>query len=200
MKYATLLVVCLSAILAFSTGCSSRPKSSEQDRLYYNHGGDTLRRKRTETRTVTEKVWNKDTQKYDEVSSTKTLTVLEIEREDGTIIDYEASIDLANRLREGAPIPTLTHEEAARAGLIGDCVLVNKVVQGGAADRAGVQEDDLIISYNGEPALGYKRTLELIDQTTPEDRVKIVVERDGQQLQLEGDGGQLGVEIEDEWR
>lgn len=195
-----ILLFTLCLLLGAATGCSSRPKSTEQDRLYYNHGGDTLRRKRVEQRTYTEKVYNSQTKVYDRVTKTRTVTVLEIEREDGTIVDYEASAETGNQLTEGKKIPTLTNEQAAAAGLIGDSCLVNKVVAGGAGDAAGIREDDLIITYNGQQALGYKRTMELIDATKPDQLVKIVVERDGQQLQLEAAGGPLGVEIEDNWK
>lgn len=204
MKTFVLCLLCVVALLASLPGCSSRPKASEEDTLYANYGGDTLRRKRTETRTedVTDRVYNDATGKWENRtrSETKTVTVLEIERADGTIVDYEVSIGLANKLREGGPIPRLDDEQAAAAGVVGNCVRVTNVVLGATGDAAGIMEDDLIISYNGQKALGVKKLQSLVDATEPGQRVKLVVERDGQQMQLEADGGSLGVEGEDEWK
>lgn len=204
MKTFVLCLICVAALIASLPGCSSRPKASEEDTLYANYGGDTLRRKRTETRTedVTDRVYNESTKKWESRtrSETKTVTVLEIERADGTIMDYEVSIGLGNKLREGAPIPRLNDEQAAAAGVVGNCVKVTNVVMGAAADAAGVMEDDLVISYNGQKALGVKKLQSLVDATEPGQRVKIVVERDGQQMQLEVEGGPLGLEGKDEWK
>jgi predicted metalloprotease with PDZ domain len=197
MRTLALALLLLSGLVF---GCASRPKASEADSLYYQHGGETLRRKRTETRHVTEKVWNKETRQYDQVSTTKTLTVLEIETSDGRIVDYEASLGLANELREGQPIPTISDERAAKAGLIGDCVEVTRVVSGGRADAAGVQEDDLIVKYDGQSVLGARKLRDLTAATKPADTVTLVVERDGKQQQLSVHGGDLGVEVEDYWR
>lgn len=195
---AVLVLLCLA--FSFSAGCSSRPKATEADTLYYTHGGETLRRKRTETRNVTQRVWNKDTKQYDNVTRQRTITVLEIESSDGRIVDYEASLDLANQLREGQPIPTITLERAAAAGLVGNCVKVTNVVIGGNAAAAGMQRGDLILRYNGRAALGTRALRDLVDASNAEETVTIVVERGKDQLQLTAQGGPLGIETADEWR
>lgn len=196
----TTLAVLVLLCLVFSFGCSSRPKATEADTLYYQHGGDTLRRKRTESRTINRRVWNAEAKRYDNVSSTKTITVLEIESADGRIVDYEASLDLANQLREGQPIPTLTLERAAAAGLVGNCVKVTNIVLGGNAATAGVERGDLILQYNGRAALGTRALRELVEATNADDEVTIVIERGNNQRQLTVRGGSLGIETADEWR
>lgn len=201
---AVLLIAFLAVPAFLNTGCSSRPKATEEEQLYYNHGGDILRRKRTEVRQVekSRQVYNQQTKKYETVTETgtETVTVLEIETSDGRIIDYPASVSIANKLREGEEIPSLTKGQAASAGLIGDCVLVTRVVEGGNAHAAGVLEDDLIVKYNGKMALGYKVLSDLISETSPDEEVALVVERDDRQIQLTVTGGELGVEMEDYWR
>lgn len=202
---AVILAVLLAAPALFvNTGCSSRPKATAEERLYYNHGGDYLRRKRTEVRQVEKqrRVRNPETGQYETVieTGTETVTILEIETADGQIIDYATSVAIANRLREGQEIPSLSRDQAAAAGLIGECVLVTQVVEGGAAHQAGIQEDDLIISYNGERALGYRTLVELVSETSEDDEITIVVQRDDRQIQMAAKGGYLGAEMEDYWR
>ncbi|RJP74158.1 MAG: PDZ domain-containing protein [Candidatus Zixiibacteriota bacterium] len=75
--------------------------------------------------------------------------------------------DLDQQMRE-----TLNYDQSGG-------VLVDDVVRGGPADRAGLQHGDVIVQFKGERINDQNRLRELIGQTNPGDRVDLQVFRAG---------------------
>lgn len=66
-----------------------------------------------------------------------------------------------------------------------DGVYVAEVVQGGAADKAGVKAGDVLISIEGEAVKKGSSVQEKINRYRPGDKVSLVVLRKGKELKLE---------------
>ena len=65
-----------------------------------------------------------------------------------------------------------------------DTIIVRQVMDGSGADEAGLEVDDVIISVNGERANG-RVMAELSESLEADDRVRIVVRRDGRERSLD---------------
>ncbi len=61
--------------------------------------------------------------------------------------------------------------------------LLDSVIAGGAADRAGLKKDDLLLSYNGQNIDDWNGWVELI-KSSPEKSLNITIERNNQQINL----------------
>ncbi|MEO1009641.1 MAG: PDZ domain-containing protein, partial [Planctomycetota bacterium] len=65
-------------------------------------------------------------------------------------------------------------------GLEGDIgILLVSVYEGGPADQAGLEQDDVILEINGEPILSRRQALLIVAGTNPGDEVGIRGWRDG---------------------
>ncbi|MHC4841044.1 MAG: PDZ domain-containing protein [Planctomycetota bacterium] len=201
MKIAKIaLFVALCAVIGFSTGCSFRPQPTEQETLYYQYGGQNLRRKRTQTEMVEREEYNSRTKTYFTVRENVTVVVLEIDGPDGRIEEFRTSPEIANQLQEGKPIPSLTPAQASKAGFVGNSVEASNVYVGGNAGKGGMKNGDIIISYNGETALGVTALRDMTRGTSAGDTVKVNVLRDGQGMVLTVNGGDLEIDMEEHWR
>jgi serine protease Do len=58
-------------------------------------------------------------------------------------------------------------------------VEIRAVMEGGPADRAGIQPGDVVLSYNGDSIIGAQQLSRLVQETPPGRRVKIQYWRDG---------------------
>ena len=61
-------------------------------------------------------------------------------------------------------------------------VEIRMVMEGGPADRAGIQPGDVMLSYNGELVLGTGQFARLVQETPPGRHVKVQYWRDGKTL------------------
>jgi hypothetical protein len=93
--------------------------------------------------------------------------------------------DDAQRGWLGVHIEEVPDALAAQLDTEGRGVLVSNVVEGSAADKAGFQVHDVIVSVNGEAVEGdLHRTVDLTKARSPGDVVKYGVLRDGRQVTL----------------
>ena len=83
--------------------------------------------------------------------------------------------------------PDIPLSEAERVGLektIG--AMITSVVEGGPADQAGLQEDDVILEIDSNEVLNFNEMLSyLFTQTQPGDTVELSVFRDGEIIQID---------------
>lgn len=63
-------------------------------------------------------------------------------------------------------------------------VYVSDVLKGGAANKAGIRESDLILSINGKPVNSSPEVQEQISKFRPKDRIKVAILREGKQKEL----------------
>ena len=63
-------------------------------------------------------------------------------------------------------------------------VYVSDVLKGGAANKAGIRESDVILSINGKPVNSSPEVQEQISKFRPKDRIKVVILREGKQKEL----------------
>lgn len=85
----------------------------------------------------------------------------------------------------GVSIQPLTPELAESFGL--DKVagaLVNQVLDGSPAEKAGVKRGDVLLTYNGKPVRGVRELQLLVASTPAGSKVELVVLRQGKQLTL----------------
>ena len=61
-------------------------------------------------------------------------------------------------------------------------ILLNTVFEGGPAEAAGLQRNDVIVAINGEPIYSQRQAQLLVAGTSPGDEVEIVGIRDGQRF------------------
>ena len=79
----------------------------------------------------------------------------------------------------------LTSAEREALGLDDNAgILLESVHEGGPAEAAGLQRDDVVLSINGEPILSRRQALLIVAGTTPGDQVEIVGMRDGERFQV----------------
>jgi serine peptidase DegS len=77
----------------------------------------------------------------------------------------------------------LTGAERAQIGLdYNRGILIEQVFEGGPAERAGLQVNDIILSINGEPILQERQALLVAASTKPGDEIEVVVWRNGEQF------------------
>jgi len=62
--------------------------------------------------------------------------------------------------------------------------IVNRVARKSPADEAGIQKDDIIISFDGRKVLGSNELTELVRDRQPGDDIKVVVMREGKEQEL----------------
>lgn len=60
-------------------------------------------------------------------------------------------------------------------------VAIEKVVADSPAQKAGLQDNDVIVRFNGEEVTGYRKLTRLISETAPDHQAKITVLRDGKE-------------------
>ncbi len=63
-------------------------------------------------------------------------------------------------------------------------VLVVSVVQGGPADRAGIREGDVILSFNGHPIRDLQDLLRYVGEVSPGSKVEVELLRNGRRMTL----------------
>ena len=89
------------------------------------------------------------------------------------------------RAQLGVTVQPVTADMAASLQLkdVGGAI-VSSVTPGSAADRAGVQRGDIIMSFNGQPATDANVLRNRIAEATPGAKATIVVNRDNQTREL----------------
>lgn len=65
-------------------------------------------------------------------------------------------------------------------------LLVGNVVEGSSAQEMGLEEDDIIESFNGQEITTWESLVDQIEGTTPGDEVVMEINRGGQSMTLEG--------------
>jgi serine protease Do len=60
-----------------------------------------------------------------------------------------------------------------------DGVIIEEVIDGSPADKAGLEPDDVILMYDGNPVTSSNRFTRMIRRTAPETEVKLQILRDG---------------------
>ncbi|NRA40313.1 MAG: PDZ domain-containing protein [Planctomycetes bacterium] len=68
-------------------------------------------------------------------------------------------------------------------------VYIMKTVPGTAADSMGIQSGDIVTSINGQEILGFKDIYSIIRNHKPDDDVKIIGHRDGEEIEFNGNLG-----------
>jgi len=63
-------------------------------------------------------------------------------------------------------------------------VYVNDIVEGGAAEKAGIKKGDVILQMQGMPVNSKSELLEVVGQHNPGDKLSMTIIRDGQQMDL----------------
>lgn len=63
-------------------------------------------------------------------------------------------------------------------------IIVGQLEEGGPADKAGLQEDDVIVSMNGEPIRNWNAFRTNIASSLPGDEIELGIVRDGKELEL----------------
>lgn len=61
-------------------------------------------------------------------------------------------------------------------------IYIDNIVDGGAADKAGIQKGDIILSIDNQSINGKSELLELVGQKNPGEKVEIVLNRDGKKI------------------
>jgi S1-C subfamily serine protease len=61
---------------------------------------------------------------------------------------------------------------------------VNDIVEGGAAEKAGIKKGDVILQMQGMPVNSKSELLEVVGQHNPGDKLSMTIIRDGQQMDL----------------
>lgn len=64
-------------------------------------------------------------------------------------------------------------------------VVINDIISGSPADEAGIEEGDVIISFNGEELFDHDDLLEMLEDSSPGNEVKVTVLRDGERKDLQ---------------
>lgn len=69
-------------------------------------------------------------------------------------------------------------------GIKGNAILVEKVIKGLSADKAGIKDHDIIISIDGSDGVSGEELTKLLGEHNPGDEIKVVVLRKGQKMKL----------------
>lgn len=69
-------------------------------------------------------------------------------------------------------------------GIKGDAIVVESVIKGLAADKAGLKDNDIILSINGSKGISSDQLTEILSEFDPGDEVKMVVLRKGDKMKL----------------
>ena len=109
----------------------------------------------------------------------------------------------------GIRMGELTPAEAARMGLKESSgIYVGEVIKGGAADKAGIREKDVIQKINGYEVLTVPQLTEQLGQYTPGNTIQVTLSRNGQEkvfdvilqntfgdVSVDTDSGILGAQV-----
>ena len=71
-----------------------------------------------------------------------------------------------------------------------DGIYVSRVTSGGAASKAGIQEGDIIVKFDGKEVTTYKSFLTELYSKEPGDKVSVVVNRNGTEKTIEVTSGE----------
>ncbi len=99
-------------------------------------------------------------------------------------------VNLANA-RQPIQVNTGNTEREASLGTVpdfaysGEGIRISGVTPGGAAELAGLQANDILLSYNGSPITSLQDYSNLIRESAPGDLVNLDIQRDGQTLSVE---------------
>jgi putative serine protease PepD len=92
-----------------------------------------------------------------------------------------------------ANIDDLTPEVRERFGIdVEDGAFIDQVVEGSAADDAGVETGDVIVEIDGEEITEAAEVRDTILDKEPGDQVELTIRRDGEELTLEVELGRRG--------
>ncbi len=69
-------------------------------------------------------------------------------------------------------------------GITGDAILVERVIKGLSADKAGIKDKDIIISINGSDGLSPSGLTKLLSTKEPGEEIKIVLVRKGEKMKI----------------
>jgi PDZ domain len=69
-------------------------------------------------------------------------------------------------------------------GIDGDAILVERVIKGLSADKAGIKDKDIIVSINGSDGLSPSGLTQLLSKQEPGNEIKIVLLRKGQKMKI----------------
>ncbi|MFK7758382.1 MAG: PDZ domain-containing protein [Phycisphaerales bacterium] len=69
-------------------------------------------------------------------------------------------------------------------GIENDALLVERVIKGLSADKAGIKDHDIIISIDGSKGMTSSDLTKLLTKHTPGDEIKVVVIRNGKEIKL----------------
>lgn len=75
-------------------------------------------------------------------------------------------------------------------GISPDGVNISHVTKGSSAEKIGVQDDDIITSFNGETVENFGDLSDLISETSPGDAIEVTLLRDGQNVTVNGEMGE----------
>lgn len=86
----------------------------------------------------------------------------------------------------GVRIQDISSELAAEKGLKEiKGVYIPEVIEGGAADKAGIESGDVILAVNGQPVDKASELQEQISKYHPGDKIKLIIVRDKRELEKE---------------
>jgi serine protease Do len=96
------------------------------------------------------------------------------------VVDQLRTNGKVTRSQLGVTVQNVTSDMAQSLGLknVGG-VIVGTVQAGGAADRAGIQQGDVIISFNGQPVHDMNSLRNRVADTAPGTSANVVIWRDG---------------------
>lgn len=70
-------------------------------------------------------------------------------------------------------------------GIKGDAIIVESVIKGLSADKAGIKDNDIIISIDGSDGVSSSGLTKILRKHAPDDKIEIVVLRKGQKMKLD---------------
>ena len=101
------------------------------------------------------------------------------------VVDQLRTNGKVTRSQLGVTVQNVTSDMAQSLGLkqVGG-VIVGSVQSGGAADRAGVKQGDVILSFNGQPVHDMNALRNRVADTAPGTAANVVIARDGSERTL----------------
>ena len=69
-------------------------------------------------------------------------------------------------------------------GITGDAIVVESVIKGLAADKAGLKDNDIILSINGSDGISPTGLTKLLGKQDPGDEIKMVILRKGEKIKV----------------
>ncbi len=100
------------------------------------------------------------------------------------IIDTLESGHPVVRGRLGIAVRNLDETMRDHYGVAEGGILVDSVMAGQAADKAGIKDEDIIIDYNGVKVTDRDQFVQLVERTAPGTRVPVVIIRNKKELHL----------------